>query len=164
MKKKTSLTFLIVLSLATVALAQNNISGSSKCGKPDEQHILEVGDHPNHSLMIDRSKCTWTKPLEIAGTQDKEYVTTESDEIQGNRSRGHGYAVDTMTNGDRAFVRFEGSATSKDGVMQSVEGKWSYVGGTGKLKGLKGKGTYKCKGETEGSTCDIEGEYALPGK
>lgn len=164
MKKKTSLTFLIVLSLATVALAQNNISGSSKCGKPDEQHILEVGDHPNHSLMIVRSKCTWTKPLEIAGMQDKESLVTAFDEISGNRSRGHGYVVDTMTNGDKAFVRFESSATLKDGVPQTAEGKWTYAGGTGKLKGLKGKGTHKCKGETEGSTCDIEGEYTLPGK
>ncbi len=50
-----------------------------------------------------------------------------------------------MANGDKAFVRFEASATLKDGVPQTAEGKWTYVGGTGKLKGLKGKGTYSAK-------------------
>jgi hypothetical protein len=50
----------------------------------------------------------------------------------------------------------------KEGVIESAEGTWSFVGGTGKLEGIKGKGTYKGKGGPEGITYEIEGEYELP--
>ena len=43
------------------------------------------------------------------------------------------------------------------------EGTWSFTGGTGKLKGLKGKGTFKSSGATADATEDqVEGEYTLP--
>ena len=42
-------------------------------------------------------------------------------------------------------------------------GTWTFTGGTGKLKGIKGKGTYKDKGAADGSgTIEVEGEYELP--
>ena len=38
-----------------------------------------------------------------------------------------------------------------------------FSSGTGKLKGLKGQGTYKGKGNADGSiTYEVEGEYTLP--
>jgi hypothetical protein len=44
-------------------------------------------------------------------------------------------------------------------------GKWAFTLGTGKVSGIKGGGTYKCKmksGESgAGYTCDTEGEYTL---
>ena len=47
-------------------------------------------------------------------------------------------------------------------MCNSSEGTWSYTGGTGKLKGLKGKGTYKASGATADTTEDqVEGEYTL---
>ncbi len=154
---------LVVLSLAQAAAAQNKISGTVQCGKPEQQHALEVGDRPHHSFVIGQGKCTWTKPMEIAGIQSKEDIGTGFDEISGNTSRGHGYVVNTWTNGDKSYVRTHGSATLKDGGLQSAEGTWSFTGGTGKLKGIKGKGTYKGKGEAEGSvTYEVEGEYTLP--
>jgi len=141
---------LVVLSAAPTVLAQTKISGTVKCSKPDEQHALEVGDRPNHSLMIAKGKCTWTKPLEIAGTQVKDDI-------------GTGYVVNTWANGDKSYVRTQGSATLKDGTIDSAEGTWSFTGGTGRLKGVKGKGTYKGKGASDGSvTYEVEGEYELP--
>jgi len=71
---------LAVLGLAAVAPAQTKISGTVQCGKPSEQHILEVGDQPHHSLMISKGKCTWTRPMEIVGTLTKEDVGTGFDE------------------------------------------------------------------------------------
>ena len=69
----------------------------------------------------------------------------------------------TMTNGDKYYVRSQGSATLKDGVPESGEGKWSYAGGTGKLKGVKGKGTCTGKGAPDGTaTVEAESEYELP--
>jgi hypothetical protein len=51
----------------------------------------------------------------------------------------------------------------KDGAPQTAEGTWTYNGGTGKLKGIKGKGTYKGTGNADGSvTFQIDGEYTMP--
>ncbi len=101
--------------------------------------------------------------MEVAGIQDKEYVAVEVDEIRGTSSGSHGSGVDSMANGDKCYVRFHGSGTVKDGAPQTAEGTWTYTGGTGKLKGIKGKGTYKGKAEADGSfTHEIEGEYELP--
>jgi hypothetical protein len=163
MRLTTFLLSLFVFALATLASAQTKISGTLQCGKPDQQHAIEVGDRPNHSFAISQTKCTWTKPLEIAGIQTKEDVYTGFNEVSGNRARGQLYGVVTMTNGDKYYVRGQGSTTMKDGVPESAEGTWSFVSGTGKLKGLKGKGTYKGKYAPDGTaTYEAEGEYELP--
>ena len=163
MRLKTLLSFLVVFALAAVASAQTKVSDTHQCAKPDQQQAIEVGDQPNHSFVISQMKCTYTKPLEIAGVQSKESVFTIFSEVSGNRSRAQAYGVVTMTNGDKFYVRPQGSATLKEGVPESMEGKWSFAGGTGKLKGLKGKGTFKSKGAPDGtSTVEVEGEYELP--
>ena len=110
MRSKFIPTLVVVLSAATTVLAQTKISGTVKCGKPDEQHALEVGDHPGHSLMVAKGKCTWTKPLEIAGTKSTEDTGAGFDDIIGNKSQGHGYVVGTWANGDKSYVRTQGSA------------------------------------------------------
>ena len=161
MRLKTLLSFLVVFALATVASAQTKLSGTLQCAKPDQQHAIEVGDRPNHSFVISQTKCTST--LEIAGVQSKEEVATLFSEVSGNRSYVQSYGVFTMTNGDKYYARSQGSATLKEGVFESIEGKWSHAGGTGKLKGLKGKGTLKGKGAPDGTfTLEVEGEYELP--
>ncbi len=162
MKSKTILGIVLVFLLATVAAAQTKVSGTSLCAKPDPQHMIEVGDRPNHALEIGQSKCTWTKPMDIAGTQTKDDVVTEAAEMRGTSSRDHGYVVGTLANGDKMFIRFQGTGTLKDGAPDTAEGNWSFAGATGKLKGIKGKGTYKGKAGPEGIAYEVEGEYELP--
>ena len=164
MKLKIILTFLIVLALAAVASAQTKISGTYQCGKADQEHSIEIGDRADHSFTICQGKCTWTKPLEIAGIQSKEGVYTLLTETSGNTSRYRFYYVDTMANGDKAYYRGEGTMTVKDQVPQSGDEKWTLVRGTGKLKGVKGKGTdtLKTAAADGSSTWDTEGEYELP--
>ena len=164
MKIKTLFLCIIVFALAAAAGAQTKISGTAQCSKPDPQYSIQVGDRPNHSFAIDQVKCTWTKPMEIAGIQNKEGTGTGSYENSGNTSRIHGYFVDVMANGDKAFYRTEGTATLKDGALQSADEKWTIVRGTGKLKGVKGKGGCKLtSAAADGSaTWDCEGEYELP--
>ncbi len=116
-----------------------------------------------HSLAIAQVKCKWSKPWEMAGIQNKEGVSTAYNDVTGNRSRTHGYYVDTMANRDKAFYSYEGPVTLKDGAPQSAEAHWSLIGGTGKLKGIKGKGTCKGKARQDsGLTWECEGEYELP--
>ncbi len=157
--------FAAALAIAATAHAQTKISGSCRCSKPDKQYSIEVGDRTNHSVMISQAKCTWTKPLELEGVQNKEGVSTAYDDVTGNRSQTRGFYLDTMANGDKAHVRYQGTATLKDGVPQTMQGSWSYTRGTGKLKGLQGKGTYKGTGNADGSvTYEVEGEYQVPKK
>ncbi len=163
MKLKVMLVFLTVLGLPAMANAQTQIAGTIQCGKPEQQHAIEVGDSPGHAFVINQTKCSWTKPAEIAGIQTKDDVYASFSEVTGNRSQDQSFGVCTMSNGDKAYVRPRGSATWKEGALVSAEGKWTFAGGTGKLKGLKGKGTYKAQGQPDGTALyEIAGEYTLP--
>jgi hypothetical protein len=165
MRIKAIWTFLAMLFATIVGVAQTKISGTVQCGKPDEEHVVDVGDRPNHSFAVSKGKCTWTKPMEIAGTQAKGSVGTFFDEITGKKDHGHGYVVDTWANGDKTYARVQTKGTVKDGKPESGEGTWALTGGTGKLKGIKGNGTSKPTFAPDGSaTIEIEGEYELPQK
>lgn len=163
MMQKTFFACLLVLAVTTVAEGQVKVSGSLECGKPTAQHALEVGDRPGHSLAVSQSKCTWTKPFEIAGTQSKEGVATAADEIRGNSIRSRGYFVDTMANGDQVHYRYQCTTALQDGAPQSAACKWTLVGGTGKLKGIKGTGSCTGKARADGGfSQECEGDYTLP--
>ena len=95
-------------------------------------------------------KCTYTKPLGIEGAKSVSTVITITNEVSGDSIRAHGCQVVTMDSGDKVFVSHEGA-----GTPEGQDGTWSISGGTGKLKGVKGKGTYSCSS----SGCDIAGEY-----
>lgn len=163
MSGKHVLVFLTWASFAATVTAQTKISGIQQCSKSDPSSAIEVGDRPDHLMSLARTACTWTRPFEIAGVKAKDGASVASNEINGDQSVGAGYHVGLMANGDQYFVRFHGKSSLKGGAMQSTEGAWSFTGGTGKLKGLKGKGKYKGKGAADGtSTVEIEGEYQLP--
>jgi len=160
--------FLLVLAMAicfvSVATAQTKASGSLTCTKPDPMHMVEVGDKPGHAMVVNKSACTWSKPMDIGGMQAKEGASTEISEANGPKSNGNGVHWGTVEGGDKYFVRYASSATStKEGALEAVSGTWKYTGGTGKLKGITGKGTYKGKGNADGSASfEVEGEWSLP--
>ncbi len=151
----------MVCFAATTASAQTKATGTAQFGKADPQQMIPVGDRPDHSLGIAQLKCTWTKPQEIGGDKTKDGVSTETRDISGNNIRSRGMHVTTMESGEKYFVSYQGTGTSKDGALQSAKGTWMYTGGTGKLKGIKGKGTYICAASGEGVSCDVEGDYQL---
>jgi hypothetical protein len=88
--------------------------------------------------------------MEIEGAKSVSTVITITNEVKGDSIRAHGCQVVTMDSGDKVFVSHEGERTP-----EGQDGTWSISGGTGKLKGVKGKGTYRCSS----SGCDIAGEY-----
>jgi hypothetical protein len=163
MSLKIILTLLMVFELGVVANAQTKISGTVQCGKLDPQYTIPVGDRPDHAFVIGKFNCTWTKPLEIAGIVAKSEEDTLFEDVSGNRVRGQSRNVGTMANGDKYYGRTQFTGILKEGVSQSAEVTWTITGGTGKLKGLKAKGTSKGKGAADGtSTWEAEGEYELP--
>jgi hypothetical protein len=163
MRFKTILLFLLALTLAVTAWAQTKISGTLQCGKSDPSYAIPVGDRPGHAFAIGKTKCIWTTAPEVAGTQAKDHEYTLFVEVSGARGRYRSAAVGTMASGDKYYASTQGTTTVKEGVTQTTEGAWSYTGGTGKLKGIKGKGTYKGKAGADGTmTIEMEGEYQLP--
>jgi hypothetical protein len=160
--------FLILLGWATLSVAQTKVSGFVKCSKPDQVQKIDVGDKPDHSFVISQNKCTWTQPMEIAGVQTKDDVVTNSAEMSGTKAKTHGFVIDTMANGDKFYARTHGSDRYKsDGNIQSSQGWWSFEGGTGKLKGVKGEGTYKGRPDPNDPSSlifQVEGQYEIATK
>src|SRR5712692_10581649 len=108
MRLKICLGFLVAMALAATAAAQTKISGTIVCGKPDQQQAFEVGDLPGHMLAVSQGKCTWSKPMEIGGTQTKEEQGTLTADNHANKGNSRGYVVVTMASGDKTFVRVQG--------------------------------------------------------
>ena len=98
----------------------------------------------------------------VGGEKTKDHDVTGSPDVTATRTVASGTGVATMENGDKTFSTFHGTANVKDGKREDEHGTWSYTGGTGKFKGLKGKGTYKVTLNADGtSTVEVEGEYEL---
>jgi hypothetical protein len=155
------ITTALVCFASVAASGQTKISGTTQCGKPDPEHLVPVGDRPDHSLGVEQTKCTWTKPMEIEGAKSKDGVSTSTEDISGDTARAHGFHVSTMDSGDKFFVWYQGTATMKDGALVSQKGTWGFTGGTGKLKGIKGKGTFTCSSSGDAVSCEVEGDYQL---
>ena len=161
MPKLLLITGIICLTVAT-AEAQTKITGTVTCPpKSVQQLALPVGDKADHQMMLSLDKCTWTKPFSLQGSPVKESNQVSFNEATGSSAKGYGFDVGTTASGDKYFVRFEGPATLQNGMMVSSSGSWNFLGGTGKLANLKGKGTYTCKGSATSSSCDVVGDYSL---
>jgi hypothetical protein len=167
MRVKAALLLLGAAALAAPAVAQiktaatTRASGTAQC-KPDAPAPVAIGDTPGHAFEIGKAQCTWTK-FEVGGVPYKDGVSFSMEEIDGDKSTSNGYHVATLANGDKATVRFHGTAAMKDGKLQTTSGTWAYTSGTGKLKGIKGKGTFKGTPNADGTvTFQVDGDYSLP--
>jgi hypothetical protein len=141
--------------------AQTKIAGTVVCGKPDPEQRLAAADGADHVFAISQGKCSWTKPMDIAGSATKEDSFTNFAEFRGDSSTEMGFGVGTLASGDKFHVRIQGKATTKAETAQS-SGTWKFEGGTGKINGIKGGGTYKCSSKPEGNVCEVTGDYTLP--
>ena len=95
----------------------------------------------------------------MAGLKSTTYTMAESTDVTGAKFQDRGYIVMAMDNGDKVYVRFQGTGSiTKEGALNG-EGTWSYTRGTGKFKGVHGKGTWKST-EVPGQS-QVEGEYSL---
>ena len=160
---KSMLVVGIVALLATFgANAQTKISSTAKC-KSETSKSLDVGDRPGHKLGIFKSNCTYTEASEIAGQKLKEGHAVATTEDTSARSTDKGHYVATMEGGDKFFAVFQGTQPLKDGKAAGAEtGTYIYTGGTGKLKGIKGKGTYRVTPNQDDTVTVVsEGEYTL---
>jgi hypothetical protein len=141
------------------AQAQGKLAGKMSCGKPDQNHVVPVGDTPDHVMTLGSQKCTWSQG-EIAGDKLKDETDTFMGDASGGVSKDRGYGVGTLASGDKYFVEFKGTTTLQGEKPVSAECKWKFNGGTGKAKSITGKGTCKGTFKPDGTSAwDIEGDY-----
>jgi hypothetical protein len=153
----------LALLLASAAGAQTKVSGQHKCPKPEIVGTADPGDRAGHTMSLVKNACPWTTPLEMEGAKSKDGASVAFSDITATRATSTGTYVGNMDNGDKFYVSFHDSAVAKDGKPGVAKGTWAYTGGTGKLKGITGKGTYTVTpSEDGGAVVDVEGEYSVP--
>lgn len=162
---KTRFASLLVLGvLVSMTLsAQTKISGTLSCAKADPMNSIETGDGGGTVMNLVKVQCKWTKAFEMAGLAAKDGYSVAASEMSAGKTKDHGIHVGTMANGDKYYVHFQSTGTMKPDHSGTSSGTWTFEGGTGKLKGLTGKGTYKSTNNADGtSTVDVVGEYKTP--
>ena len=70
-----------------------------------------------------------------------------------------GYKTFTAEDGSQVFAKYE----VLGGASPTYNGKWSFVGGTQKFKGISGNGTFTITWTSDTTAWDIlEGDYKIP--
>jgi hypothetical protein len=155
--------FVSALALTLSAFAQTKMSGSFDCDKADPMHMIPIPDREGYAFSISQHKCAWTKPVVMEGLEGTVFVNTVSYEMTGATVRTTAWGVTTYDGGVKGFTRSSGTSDRK---ALTSSGKWTIAGGTGKLRGFKGGGTYTCKMKSDeagaGYTCEVAGEYTPP--
>ena len=161
-----SICFLVAFSLMASAFLQGQVKGSfsetSFCATATVHQTVLINDDRQHSMSLDQRRCTSKEPIQIGGLTGTEYVAYGVDDVQNGHSVDRGYVVGSMKNGDRYFLKYEGTATMNGNVPEHLEGKWTFTGGSGQIKELQGEGTYTARPTTDGGMeFVIQGSYEL---
>jgi hypothetical protein len=175
MKTRIVLAVASILLSGSVCSAQTRITGAFQCARPDPHYAMPVtaaaatppdaAAKSGHVLVLQQSTCSWTKPPRIGGAMPSDGRNSSTSDVDGSRSHDLGYIEINMDNGAAFTMRYTGMAVLADGVAQKMTGTWTLLAGTGKLKGITGRGTYNGAANADGSTAvQIVGEYQIPQK
>lgn len=135
------------------------IAAKVRCDKAETEHAIEVPDRPGHVLILQKRKCTWTEPLDIKGAKTKDGVLIDFTEEMEGALHTHSFEVDKLDTGDDLTMQTNGQIEGVKGPA-IAKGRWHFMRGTGKFKGIKGGGTYEGKLEADGVlTLDFAGMY-----
>jgi hypothetical protein len=150
---------LFAFAIATSsAQTKNTISGT--CAKPDVQQVVPAGDKPGHAFMVAQGKCS--SKNEIGGVASKEGAFSEHRDVTASGGKVWGVYTETFDSGDKIFYTYQISMTMKDGAVQSGKGMYQVTSATGKMKGIKTKGTCDyTPGSDGGTNFSCAGEYTL---
>jgi len=145
--------------MTVIAGAQTKITGKLTCAKPS---VSEAAGDGAHTVMFNRSNCTWATPFTIDGSKPGRTVNASIADMNGSMGKDHGYSTSVMDNGDSTIVRYEGTMQMKKDGSGTYKGTWKYVRATGKFRGISGSGTFKGAAAADGTSwADINGHYSL---
>jgi hypothetical protein len=135
------------------------VEGAVHCSKPEPAYSMDVPDRSGHALMLGHRNCIWTEPIKILGAKTKTGVAVGFTERMEGTLHMHGFEVDTLDSGEKLTMRTMCQVTKDKGPV-SIKGRWSFMRGTGKFKGIKGGGTFEGKLEADnGWTVELDGVY-----
>jgi hypothetical protein len=135
------------------------VAGTVRCEKADPGYAIDVPDRAGHALTLAHRKCLWIEPWTIAGTKPKDAVEVSFAEQMEGIFHYHGYEIDTLDTGDHITFRMMGQIPAEKAPVDG-KGRWSFMRGTGKFKGIQGGGTYEEKlAADESLTLKFEGVY-----
>ena len=154
---------LFCVLLFTAAATAQKMTEQIKCGKPDQQHAIPVGDAPGHVYSISHASCTYLKPGNIGVAKKVAGEDVIFSETSGNSTQWHGLYTETMSNGEKLYYRHHGGGVLNNGAFTSGEDVWEVSGGTGSYKAYRGKGVCKLHPQPDGTFLDeCSGEYTAP--
>jgi hypothetical protein len=140
--------------------AQTKTTMTGKCDKPSMAQSAPAGDKDGHAYMIQQGSCTAVG--DVGDAKGKSGMFSEHDDATATHVMGWGMYVETLDSGDKIFYSYTTTASTKDNMITTGGNTYKITGGTGKMKGIKGSGTCKLKGEADGGlTYDCTGDYMM---
>jgi hypothetical protein len=140
------------------------VGGKVRCDKAETDHSIDVPDRSGHTLIIDKRKCTWTEPMEFQGAvKMKDGVIVDFTERMENTLHLHSFQVNKLESGEEITMHSNGQIDAEKGPA-SGKGRWDFMRGTGKYKGIRGNGTYEANLDADDVlTLEFEGSYDQSG-
>ena len=149
--------------LSTAAATAQKMTEQIKCGQPDKQYAIPVGDAPGHVYSISHGSCTYPKPGNIGVAKKVAGEDVVFSETTSTRTQWHGVFTETMSNGEKLYYRHHGEGVLTNGTFTSGEDAWEVSGGTGSYKGYKGNGICDLQPQADGTFLNkCRGEYTPP--
>jgi hypothetical protein len=97
-------------------------------------------DQPNHQVQLAEVHAT-QRSDDLSWNNGRLTYCGVTDLVSGTGTQ-QGYFVNEHTDGDRDCGTFEGRIATASG-QATIEGTFTFTNGTGKLKGIRGNGTFK---------------------
>lgn len=150
--------FLFVFGIAMFdcAVAGEKVRASATSVRT-KWHSIEVGDAGGHTIAVYENKQVYVdaKTGEKSTGINKGILDMN---FKTGKGTVKGYTVRTFSNGDKMFVSYEGKPVGRG----HSKGTFTYTGGTGKLEGIKGAGTWESKRLAPGiNQLEFEGEREM---
>ena len=123
---------------------------------------IDVGDVPGHTLGVAEYKgLAILQSGEIATASE---VSTFDHTLGAGET--HGYVLFTFDDGASQVIPIEGLDAATQEEAGSFEGRYSYVRGSGRFKGIEGAGTFTGRyyDSVKAGFNDFAGSYRLPSR
>lgn len=134
------------LALVTLALwlplgfvqAGEMVLKGKEIGNTTEATWIQIGDDESHG--IGTYQMTWLIFLEDGQVG----TATDKGTFEPRKGVGthQGYFVATYADGSTQMLRYQGTSKPAGEKTSAVQGKSTYISGTGRFDGMKGEGTY----------------------
>jgi hypothetical protein len=136
-----TLTLFAAVGLVLPSLAHGQDFGTSRRVQGTTKiTTVEIGDVPEHVVgVVEFKGLTFFANGEVAT-----HANPATFDLTKGSGPHQGYVVNYFDDGSTSIERYQGEAKlSADGKRTTVTGTFQCVGGTGRLAGLKGEGTYR---------------------